>query len=61
MARPKGAYDARAALFWCEEMSIAGTRKIRALIDPNTAELWTGPISGFRHAPNVAALRRPAA
>jgi len=39
----------------------AGTRKIRALIDPNTAELWTGPISGFRHAPNVAALRRPAA
>jgi hypothetical protein len=30
-ARPKGAYDARAALFWCEEMSIAGTRGRSAL------------------------------
>jgi hypothetical protein len=30
-ARPKGAYDAHAALFWCEEMSIVGTRGRSAL------------------------------
>src|SRR5690349_11810297 len=32
-ARPKGAYDARAAPFWCEQMSIVATRDLRDFVD----------------------------